>query len=85
MQIHRWWLALVAALLTPWIGPHIDRYLPVGWLLLQASAEAPDAGFWVIAGVLLCLAYVAWLVFLSGVAAWFAHRRRDRGSPRGHA
>ena len=85
MQIHRWWLALVAALLTPWIGPHIYRYLPVGWMLHQASAEATDPGFWVIAGVLLFLAYVAWLVLLSGIAAWLAHRRRDRGNPSGNA
>ena len=85
MQIHRWWLAIVAALLTPWIGPHTDGYLPVGWLLLRASAEAPDTAFWVIAGVLLSLAYLAWLVLLTVIAAWFAHRRRDRGSPHGHA
>lgn len=85
MKIHRWWLALVAALLTPWIGPHIDRYLPVGWVLLQANAEAPDVGFWVIAGVLLCVAYVVWLVLLSVIAALLAHRQRNRGSSNGHA
>lgn len=80
MKIHRWWLALVAALLTPWIGPHIDRYLPVGWVLLQVSAEKPDAAFWVIAGVSLCVAYAVWLVLLSVIAAWPAHRRSDRGT-----
>lgn len=50
MSIHRGWLALIAALLTPWFGPHIDRCLPVGWVLSRAYVEAPDAGFWVIAG-----------------------------------
>jgi hypothetical protein len=75
MKVHRWWLALVAALLTPWIGPHLDRYVPVGWVLLRAGEETPDLGFWVIAGVLLCLAYVAWVVLLSFIAAWAAHRR----------
>lgn len=85
MKIHRWWLALVGALLTPWIGPHIDRYLPVGWVLLQANAEAPDVGFWVIAGVLLCVAYVVWLVLLSVIAALLAHRQGNRGSSNGHA
>ena len=83
MRVHRWWLALLAALLTPWI--HIDRYLPIGWLLLQAHAEAPDAGFWVMAGGLLGVVYVTWLVLLSGLAAWLAHRRRDRGRSSGHA
>lgn len=85
MRVHRWWLALLAALLTPWIGPHIDRYLPIGWLLLQARAEAPDAGFWVMAGGLLGVVYVTWLVLLSGLAAGLAHRRRDRGRSSGHA
>ncbi len=33
MQTHRWWLAIVATLPTPWIGPHIDQYVPVGWVL----------------------------------------------------
>lgn len=85
MQTHRWWLAIVATLLTPWIGPHIDRYVPVGWLLFQAGAEETDRGFWVIAAVALGLGYVAWLVLLSGLAAWLARRRRDRGSSSGHA
>ena len=85
MKLHRWWLALVAALLTPWIGPHIDRYLPVGLLLLQVGADEPDVGFWVIAGVLLCVAYVAWLVVLSIIAAWLTHRRANAGGSNDHA
>lgn len=84
MKLHRWWLALVAVLLTPWIGPHIDRYVPIGWVLLQASAETPDLGFWIIAGVLLCIAYVVWFALLSGLAAWFVHRRRDSGRSGGN-
>jgi hypothetical protein len=84
MSIHRWWLALIAALLTPWVGPHTDRYLPVGWVLSRAYVEAPDAAFWVIGGVLLALCYVAWVALLSGFA-WVLHRRRNRGSPNGCA
>jgi len=42
MQTHRWWLAVVATLLTPWIGPHIDQYVPVGWVLFRARAEDVD-------------------------------------------
>ena len=83
MRTHRWWLALVAALLTPWIGPHLDSYVPVGWVLLQAPANAPDAGFWVIAGVLLAVCYLVWLAVLSGLSAWFSRQRRaaaDTGS-----
>jgi len=83
MSIHRWWLALIAALLTPWFGPHIDRYLPVGWVLSRAYVEAPDAGFWVIAGGLFTVCYVAWFVLLSGFI-WLLHRRRNRESSNGH-
>jgi hypothetical protein len=43
MKIHRWWLALVSALLTPWLGPHIDRYVPIGWVLLRAGDENGSA------------------------------------------
>jgi len=71
--MHRWWIALIAALLTPWVGPHLDRYVPVGWILIRAFAEAPDAGFWVLAGGLLALAYVAWVALLTGFA-WLLHR-----------
>lgn len=84
MSLHRWWLALIAALLTPWIGPHIDRYLPVGWVVIRATTEAPDIGFWVIAGVLLALGYVAWLLLLTAFAALLSHRRRERKSTNGH-
>jgi hypothetical protein len=76
MRAHRWWLAGVAALLMPWIGPHTDLYLPVGWLLIKASAEAPDIGFWVIAVVLLGVAYLVWLAIFTGIGAWQAHNRR---------
>jgi hypothetical protein len=40
MKAHRWWLALVAALMAPWIGPHADGYLPLGWVLLQARSNS---------------------------------------------
>lgn len=85
MSIHRWWLALIAALLTPWIGPHIDHYVPVGWLLLQAGAETADAGFWIIASVLLALGYAAWLLLLSGIAAWLSRSKRSHDSSNGRA
>lgn len=80
MKLHRWWLALVAALLTPWIGPHLDRYLPLGLVLLQSGAEDPDAGFWMMAGILLVLGYVVWWAVLTAIAAGLTHRRRGRAS-----
>lgn len=72
----RWWLALVAAMVTPWIGPHIDRYVPVGLALFVARESTPDAGFWVIAALLIGAAYLAWFAVLTGFAAWGARRRR---------
>jgi hypothetical protein len=77
MRTHRWWLALLAALLTPWIGPHLDEYVPLGWVLLRAPANSPDAGFWVLAGVLLAVCYLVWLAILSGFAALLTRRRRE--------
>jgi hypothetical protein len=71
---HRWWLALPAALLTPWIGPHIDRYLPLGGLLLEARKGGTDLGFWILAAGLLVIAYLVWLLILSAIAAFFSRR-----------
>ena len=83
MQTHRWWLAIIATLLTPWIGPHIDQYVPVGWVMFQAGTEDADSGFWVIAAAALGVIYLAWLVLFSGLFAWLATHRRDRGSSSG--
>ena len=85
MQTRRWWLAIIAALLTPWIGPHIDQYVPVGWVLFRAGAEDADCGFWVIAAVALGVIYLAWLALFSALAAWLARRRRNHDSSSGHS
>ena len=75
MRTHRWWLALVAALLTPWIGPHVGSYIPLGWILVKASDNSPEIAFWIIAAVLLSVAYLVWLGILTGVAALLARRK----------
>lgn len=66
---------MACALLTPWVGPHVDRYLPLGGLLLRARTESPDAAFWIIAALLLAVAYGVWFALLSGLSAWLARRR----------
>ena len=68
LRTHRWWLAAWAALLTPWIGPHISDYIPVGWALIRAGGASPDAAFWIIAAVLLTLGYAGWLAVFTIVA-----------------
>ena len=68
LRTHRWWLSAIAALLTPWIGPHISDYIPVGWALIRAGGASPDAAFWIIAGVLLTLGYAAWLLVFTVIA-----------------
>lgn len=83
MQSHRWWLASVVTLLTPWIGPHIDQYVPVGWVLFQAGAEEVERSFWIIAAVVLGVIYTVWLVLFSALFAWLARRRRAQGNPSG--
>ncbi len=84
MQPHRWRLAIVATLLIPWIGPHIDQYVPVGRVLFRAGTEDAGRDFWVIAAVALGVISLAWLGLFSGLAARLARRRRDRGKSSGH-
>ena len=83
IRTHRWWVAIAAALLTPWIGPHVDRFLPVGQVLVRAGAENADRAFWVITAGALGVIYVAWLGLFSGIAALLARRRRDLSSSTG--
>lgn len=83
MQRYRYCLAIIATLLTPWIGPHIDEYVPLVLLVFRASREGADYGFWVIAAATLGVAFLAWLAFFSGIAAWHARRHRNRDDSSG--
>ena len=62
-------MALAATLLTPWIGPHVDRYVPVGWVLLRASTGNADRGFWVMAAAAVGVLYLVWAALFRGIAA----------------
>lgn len=72
------WLALPGALLTPWIGPHVDQYLPLGLVLVRAPREHPDAGFWLIAGALFVVGYALSFSVLVAGAAVRRRAARDR-------
>lgn len=78
MQTSRWWLAIVATLLTPWIGPHIDQYVPVAQVLFRAGDEIADHGFWIVAAVALGIIYLVWLGLFSGLAALLVRHRRKK-------
>jgi hypothetical protein len=80
MAFHRWWLALIGLLLTPWIGPHVDRYLPLGWLLVQAADGSADAAFWVVASILAAAGYGVWFLVLTLLAKALARARRVPGA-----
>lgn len=54
-------VALLLGLLTPWPGPHVDRYLPLAAVAFSAFDQGADAGFW-----LFCLA-----LWIAGAAVWF--------------
>jgi hypothetical protein len=71
LRTHRWWLAAVGALSTPWFGPHITDYIPVGWALLRVGSGDPDAAFWILAAILLLVGYGVWLLILTLVAGRF--------------
>lgn len=68
MRFHFWWLAIVATVLTPWIGPHVDRYVPAGWVLLRGGVEDADRGFWIIAVAGAGLVFLAWFTLFRWVA-----------------
>lgn len=77
----RWWLAAILTLLSPWLGPHVDAYLPLGWVLFHATKEQPDAFFWALAGVVLLVVYGVWVAILGAAGWWLARRRSRRASP----
>ena len=77
----RWWLAAVLTLLSPWVGPHVDGYLPLGWVLVHATREQPDAFFWVLAGGVLLVVYGVWVALLSVAGWWLGRRQSPRASP----
>lgn len=77
LRFPRWTLALVATSLTPWLGPHVDQYLPVAWVLIRASRNASGA-FWMLAAAAGGIVYLMWLGVFTALAAWLASRRRDR-------
>jgi hypothetical protein len=58
-------IVLGAPLAMPWPGPHVDRYVALLTVLVNASAEGADIDFWGLC-VVLWLAYAtAWLVLLN--------------------
>ncbi len=80
LRTHRWWLAIAATLLTPWIGAHLDRYVALGWVRLNAGTADADRGFWVIAAAAFCVKGLVWFGVFTGLAAWLGRRQRDRDS-----
>ena len=55
-------IAFAVALLLPFPGPHVDRYVPIASVLFRRQALHADAGFFVLTGVVLAV-YTA-VVFL---------------------
>ena len=70
----RWWLAAILTLLTPWLGPHVDDYLPVGYVVWHALGEGPGAFFWVLAGGVLLVVFFFWVAVLTFALRWLAKR-----------
>lgn len=53
-----WLLAFVYALVLPMPGPHVDAYTPMGWVLLNADADATRA-FWILFAIVLAIYTIA--------------------------
>ena len=79
MKRFRGWRLLLAAiigLLLPFPGPHVDRYLPLGTVLLKGIGEAP-ASFFLLSGVILSV-YIG-LAYGVIVLVTFLLRKKDSG------
>lgn len=48
-------IAFAIALLLPFPGPHVDRYLPIAAVLFRRDALSADAGFFVLTGVVIAI------------------------------
>src|SRR5688572_7389116 len=48
-------IALGIALLLPFPGPHVDRYVPIASVLFRRDALEADAAFFVLAGVVIAV------------------------------
>ncbi len=48
-------IAFVIALLLPFPGPHVDRYVPIAGVLFRRDALQADAGFFVLVGVVIAV------------------------------
>ena len=59
------------ALCFPWLGPHIDSYIPLGYLIVQYGFFGADLGFYVMFSVLfLIYSLVSWLLLMIVKRVW---------------
>ena len=78
MKRFRGWRLLLAAiigLLLPFPGPHVDRYLPLGAVLLKGIGEAP-ASFFLLAGAILSV-YIGVAYGVIVLVTFFLRKRRS--------
>jgi len=66
--------AFAIALVLPFPGPHVDRYVPIVAVLFRGDALDADAGFFVLTGALIAF-YTA---VLFGLSLLFRRRRGTR-------
>lgn len=79
MKLFKGWRLLLAAiigLLLPFPGPHVDRYLPLGAVLLKGMGDAPASFFLLAAVILSVYTAVAYGVI---VLVTFLLRKKDSG------
>lgn len=48
-------IAFAIALLLPFPGPHVDRYVPIAAVLFRRDALGADAGFFVLIAIVLAV------------------------------
>lgn len=76
-RVPRLALSVVAGLLLPFPGPHVDGWIPMGAVLLNEDARNAPLAFFVLAGAVLA-AYTA-LVFGALSVVGYVVRRSSSG------
>lgn len=69
-------VALMMGLLMPWPGPHIDRYVSLAEVAINARGQDVEPAFWLFWGVLWITCSALWLGCL--MLAWALLNRRKR-------
>ncbi|HEY0371386.1 MAG TPA: hypothetical protein VGD79_05265 [Thermoanaerobaculia bacterium] len=74
--VARFGIAFAIALLLPFSGPHVDRYVPIAGVLFRRDAASADAGFFALTAIVIAIYTAIIFGLLVLIARVRAPRRR---------